>query len=138
MGKRCSSFKQHHTIVEILVPYQHRNLKVYRTQFGASVVRFNWSITEHNSRNIQCHCFSKTLKFVVLPTNTYVPIGIGPVCLSVDYVYLGKPSEYLKDDMRFLAEKMNVIWQPLPVASKEEIKLFNEYMMQNPNHNNTA
>ena len=73
-----------------------------------------------------------------LPIPNYVPIGIGPVCLSVDYVYLGKPSEYLKDDMRFLAEKMNVIWQPLPVASKEEIKLFNEYMMQNPNHNNTA
>jgi len=60
-------------------------------------------------------------------------VGIVPLSYDSDYVEEGEPDESLKGDLKFLAERLRLVLPLLPIATKEEIKLFTEFMMSHPN-----
>lgn len=68
-----------------------------------------------------------------MPIPNFLPVGIGLVCLSKDFIAHGLPHPALKGDTKYLAIQMNVQKPPMPVASKEEIKIFNDFMIAHPN-----
>jgi hypothetical protein len=57
------------------------------------------------------------------------------VSLDPDFVDEGPASPNLSADLTFLAERMQVKIPPLPPSTKEELKLFNELMKENPEPN---
>jgi hypothetical protein len=59
-----------------------------------------------------------------------ISVGIGPLSYSDQYVKKGEPHPNLKGDLKFLASQMNLELQRLPVASRKEIKIFTEHMIQ--------
>ena len=62
----------------------------------------------------------------------FVSVGIGPLSYSDKYLKFGNPKEILKGDDLFIAKRMKVYTAPMPVSSKEEIKIFNHWMKTNP------
>lgn len=62
----------------------------------------------------------------------HVAVGIGPLCYDPDYVDTGECHQNLRGDMRFLAEKMNLVLPPLPLSHRDEHKIFNDYVKAHP------
>lgn len=69
---------------------------------------------------------------------TFISVGIGPLHYSSDFVAKGTPSDELKSDLRFIAEKMNVICPPLPIAHRDEKRIFNDFYKNNPTSTDTT
>jgi hypothetical protein len=65
----------------------------------------------------------------------FISVGIGPVSLDPAFVDKGPPKPNLSADLTFFADRMQVKIPPLPPSTKEEFKLSNELMMQNPEPN---
>ena len=65
-----------------------------------------------------------------LGNENMISVGIGPLSYSDQYVKKGEPHANLKGDLKFLALQMNLELPPLPVASRKEIKIFTEHMIQ--------
>ena len=65
-----------------------------------------------------------------LGNENMISVGIGPLSYSDQYVKKGEPHANLKGDLKFLASQMNLELPPLPVASRKEIKIFTEHMIQ--------
>jgi len=63
---------------------------------------------------------------------TFISVGISPLHYSSDYVIKGTPSDNLKSDLRFIAEKMNVVCPLLPIAHRNEKRIFNDFYKNNP------
>ena len=55
---------------------------------------------------------------------SFVSVGIGPLCYDNDYVEIGKPAAHLKGDMKFISERMNLKYPPMHIGTKEEISIF--------------
>lgn len=56
-------------------------------------------------------------------------VGIGPLSYSDRYVKVGESHPSLKGDLKFLAKQMKLELPPLPVASRREIKMFTDFMI---------
>lgn len=61
-----------------------------------------------------------------------VSVGIAPLTYDLDYVDRGPPHVTLRGDVRFVAEQTGLIFPLLPIASKEEIKIFTRFMLDHP------
>ena len=65
------------------------------------------------------------------PLDSFVSVGVGPLCFSQHYIDIGEPDQQLKGDIKFIANKMNVRFPPMPVSTKEEKKIFNDFFRAN-------
>lgn len=72
------------------------------------------------------------------PVKDFVAVGVGPLCISEEYVCLGDPLPHLTGDLHFLAERMGVQCPPLGVQGKDECKMFSTFMLSNPALTDTA
>ena len=61
-----------------------------------------------------------------------ISVGIGPLSYDSDYVEKEAPDKTLKGDRLFLAECMGLVLALLPIATKEEIKIFAAFMLTHP------
>ena len=66
---------------------------------------------------------------------SFVSVGIGPLCYADEYVEVGEPAPELKGDIWFVAKQMGLRYPPMHIGTKEEIKIFTEFMK---NHTPTA
>ena len=65
--------------------------------------------------------------------NVIISVGIGPMCYDSRYVHLSnEPDPCLSGDYKFIAKQMGLKYLLLHVGSSQEIKIFNDYMMNNP------
>ncbi len=62
----------------------------------------------------------------------FVSVGIGPLSYNKSFVQSGEPDARLKGDMLFVARKMGVVCPPLPIATKEERRIFTDFLLENP------
>ena len=66
------------------------------------------------------------------PVDGFVAIGVGPLSLDPEYVQQGEPLPVLKGDLHFMAERMKLECPPLPLAHKDEFKIFRHFIARNP------
>jgi hypothetical protein len=71
------------------------------------------------------------------PVEGFVAVGIGPLNYHPEFVESGPPHASLKGDMRFLAERMELVGPPLHIAHPYEKHIFNEFMKDNPSTPNS-
>jgi hypothetical protein len=65
----------------------------------------------------------------VLPCKPdFVSVGIGPLTYNPRFVEFGDPAEHLTGDLEFMASQMNLKYPILPIGSKEEVKIYNEFV----------
>ena len=62
----------------------------------------------------------------------FVAVGVGPLTIDEDYVTVGDPADDLKNDLLFIAEKMNVKYPPLPPSSRREFGMIKHFCSNNP------
>ena len=62
------------------------------------------------------------------PVEDHVAVGVGPLNYSSSYVDKGDPHPCLKGDLLFLASRMKLRGPPLPIVSREERRIFNEFI----------
>jgi hypothetical protein len=62
----------------------------------------------------------------------FVSVGIGPLSYSSDYVKIAEPLPNLKNDIRFIADRIKLECPPLHIASREEIKLYTALLRAGP------
>ena len=77
------------------------------------------------------HINQSSLKLV----DDFVAVGFAPLNAEKygDYVEVSEqPDQRLTGDLLFLAKKMKVAAPPLHIATKDEKKIFNDYMRNNP------
>lgn len=61
-----------------------------------------------------------------------VSVGIAPLSYDADFVDKGPPDPKLRGDVKFIAEQTGLVLPLFPIATKEEIKIFTEFMGQYP------
>ena len=61
-----------------------------------------------------------------------VSVGIAPLCYDADFVDKGPPDPKLRGDVRFIAKQTGLVLPLFPIATKEEIKIFTEFMGESP------
>ena len=61
-----------------------------------------------------------------------VSVGIRRLNYDTAYVQRGAPHESLKGDLLFMAKRSGVVCVPLPIAHRNEIIIFNEFLIQHP------
>lgn len=66
------------------------------------------------------------------PVQGFVAVGVGPLNYDEKCVSSGNPLENLSGDMKFLAERMKLVGPPLHMSTKEEKKIFNDFMKNHP------
>jgi hypothetical protein len=64
-----------------------------------------------------------------------VALGIGPLSYSSDYVDKGPTSAVLKGEIKFIAEKMELVIPPLPISHPIEKAMYNNFRESHPNMN---
>lgn len=62
----------------------------------------------------------------------FVAVGIGPLSYDAKYVDTGEPMAHFKGDLKFLAERMKLKCPPLPLSTKEEHVIYNNYLKSHP------
>lgn len=62
----------------------------------------------------------------------FVAVGAGPLDYDPAYVQHGAADEKLVEDMKFLAEQMKLRGPPLHIATKEEKRIFNDFLKYQP------
>jgi len=65
------------------------------------------------------------------PVVAFIAIGVGPLSYDTNYVTFGPVHPKIKGDVKFVARKMGIELPPLPISTKEERKLFNEFRRDN-------
>lgn len=75
---------------------------------------------------------SHTNQCLCQPIKGFVAVGVGPLNYDSKYVEQGGPHPNLAGDMKFLAERMKLTGPPLHVATKEEKRIFNEFLKSCP------
>lgn len=63
-----------------------------------------------------------------MANTNFSPIGIGPLSYDSRYVDCGQPSPKLKGDLRYVANKMGLVFPLLPISTREEYKLFTNHI----------
>ena len=62
----------------------------------------------------------------------FVAVGVGPLTHNEKYVEKGKPAAYLNDDLKFGAEKMGVVYPPMPPSTKAELGMIKRFCGETP------
>jgi len=62
----------------------------------------------------------------------FVAVGIGPLSYDLKYVDTGEPMPHFKGDLKFLAERMKLKCPPLPLSTKQEHLIYNDYLKSHP------
>jgi len=55
-------------------------------------------------------------------------VGIGPLCLDDKYVETNTNYENLKGELKFIEEKMNFRFPPMPTGTKEQKQIYNKFI----------
>ena len=61
-----------------------------------------------------------------------VSVGIAPLSYDTDFVDKGPPDPKLRGDVKFIAEQTGLVLPLFPIATREEIKIFTEFMGKHP------
>jgi hypothetical protein len=69
--------------------------------------------------------------------NGFVAVGIGPLDYGKEFVEKGPPHELLKGDLKFTAERMELVCPPLHISHPKEKHIFNEFLKANPSPTDT-
>jgi len=62
----------------------------------------------------------------------FVSWGLGPLTFDPRYVEKGPPARHLKGDLRFMAERMEVIYPPIPPSTPKELGIIKEFCQNHP------
>ena len=58
----------------------------------------------------------------------FISVGVGPIPHCEKTMKAGKPKEGLSQDYTYMCKKMNTEMAALPISTKKEYKLFNDWM----------
>ena len=74
-----------------------------------------------------------------LSNNSFVSVGIGELHYPEIFVSKGTPdSRIVVRDINFMALKMKLAMPPMPISHLHEIKIFNDFIKQNPSFTSTS
>ena len=62
----------------------------------------------------------------------FIAVGVGPLTHNESYVKKGKPAECLNNDLQFAAEKMGVVYPPMPPSTKTEFGMIKRFCSDTP------
>ena len=62
----------------------------------------------------------------------FVAVGIGPLSYDLKYIDTGEPMAHFKGDLKFLAKRMKLKCPPLPLSTRQEYSIYNDYLKSHP------